>query len=888
MAKLVKTRGRVLATPQVQSFIALIRKALPGTEGIDQAVQAVRSDVGPLVGFTDQLDADLEVARLALHREHEITILRRSSIFAKRPDWYHGPRPGDHHWPALRSYFLDAKKWDSETVESINSGSNEIVSLLANPLEDQFSYKGLVVGYVQSGKTANMTAVISKAVDRGYNLILVFAGLTDKLRQQTQRRLESDIVKRQPTLWQRLTTADIKGEFQTPAHGHLSALDNRVQLAVMKKNTAPLQRLLNVIEETPAAEMRKIRVLIIDDECDQASVNAAAQEMDISKINEKIRLILEKLPTVSYVGYTATPFANVLINPYADQTETLDDLYPKDFITSLELPKGYFGTQKLFGRTPADPSSPLPEEEGLDVIRPISEEDEAALQPASRAAHAGFVPSMTDSLRDAVLYYIATCAVRRARGHSGEHMTMLVHTSPAVRMHQTVANLIENWLGAEKPALEKLSGATFDALKAVWELEQTKLPADITDARQVSFEELSEQVPGVLRDLAIVIENGSSDDRIDYIGDPKIYIVVGGSILARGLTLEGLAVSYFLRTSNQYDTLLQMGRWFGYRHGYEDLPRLWMPDELKFRFRALAAIEAEIRDDISNYSQSPSVTPMDFAVRIRSVPGMAIVARNKMRHAQQCSIGYWGRHIQTLRFRRSDDRLLDRNWRAGAELVSFAARLGKTADIAGRQLFTDVPKNMIVQFLRSYTIDDSHQDLKDNLLLQFVGLDDPALQTWNVGVVEKSDGSPSDQPLGDLGPVKTVQRSRLADKGEIADIKALMSKADAAFDCKPGTISSDDDWEAIKAKRRSEVGDRPLLLLYPISRTSPAKTGSSSRIDLDAARDILGFGIVMPGSREAGGRYVSVTLTPPTPEELERIEAEEMDALEAAGVPHSV
>lgn len=864
-----------------------IRNALPGREGIDQATEAVRHSLGSIIDFSGPSGADLEAARLALHAEHEIRILRRSSIFAKRPEWYHGPRPGDHHWPALRSYFLGVKKWDEDTVDSIDEGSNEIVSLLADPAEEQFSCRGLVVGYVQSGKTANMTAVISKAVDRGYNLILVFAGLTDKLRQQTQRRLEADIVKRQPILWHRLTTTDIKGEFQTPAHGHLSALDNRAQLAVMKKNTAPLQRLLEVIEKTPPAEMRKLKVLIIDDECDQASVNAAAQEMDISRINEKIRLILNKLPAVSYVGYTATPFANVLINPYAGQSDTLDDLYPKDFITSLDLPKGYFGTQKLFGRTPADPANPHPDEEGLDVIRTISEEEEAALQPASRAAQAGFVPRMTDSLRDAVLYYIATCAVRRARSQGEEHMTMLVHTSPAVRMHQSVANLIENWLATERPHLESLSGESFESLRAVWEREQDRLPADITDAASITFEALCEEIPAVLEDLKVVIENGSSEDRIDYAAGPRTYIVVGGSILARGLTLEGLAVSYFLRTSNQYDTLLQMGRWFGYRHGYEDLPRLWMPDELKMRFRALAAIEAEIREDIANYSQSPSVTPMEFAVRIRAIPGMAIVARNKMRHAHQCSVGYWGRHIQTLRFPRTDERILERNWRAGSELVSYAARQGRAAGSAGRHLFTEVPRNLIIQFLRSYRIHESHQDLDSSLLLQFVELDDPALQTWSVGGVEKGDGSLSDQPLGDLGQVRTVERSRLADKGELADIKGLMSKSDAAFDIDPGLVSNEDDWEAIKAKRRAVVGDRPLLLLYPISRMSRAKAGSKTRVDLDAARDVLGLGIVMPGSREAGGKYVSVRLAPPTPEDLERIENEEIDALEAAGVAHS-
>lgn len=881
------TRGTRVPSNQALKFLQLIRDALPGTGTIDLAADSVRSNLEGMLDFNGPLGADFEDARRLLHQEHEITILRRSSIFAKRPDWYHGPRPGDRHWPALKSYFVGPRHWDSETVESIDQGSNEIVSLLADPAQDQFSCRGLVVGYVQSGKTANMTAVISKAVDRGYNLILVFAGLTDKLRQQTQRRLEADIVDRHPTLWYKLTTTDIHGEFRIPAHGHISAL-NRAQLAVMKKNVAPLQRLLDVIEDTPAAEMRKLKILLIDDECDQASVNSASQEMDVSKINEKIRLILKKLPAVSYVGYTATPFANVLINPYADQTDTLDDLYPKDFITSLQLPKGYFGTQKLFGRTPQDAANPLPEEEGLDVIREVNEEDEAALQPRGRAAQAGFVPRMTPSLQNAILYYIATCAVRRARGHVGEHMSMLVHTSPAIRMHQSIAHLVENWIDSERPGLEQQTGPAFDALRAVWEAEQTAVPDDITSARRVSFTELCDQLPDVLEALSVVIENGASDDRIDYTGEAKTYIIVGGSILARGLTLEGLAVSYFLRTSNQYDTLLQMGRWFGYRHGYEDLPRLWMPTELKSRFRALAAIEAEIRDDIANYSRSPSVTPMDFAIRIRSVPGMAIVARNKMRHAHQCSIGYWGRHVQTLRFQRGNERLLQDNWQAGAELVTFAAQQANSGYIEGRHLFTEVPRKLIVQFLRSYRIDASHQDLKDDLLLQFVELDDPSLKSWNVGVIQSSGGAPSGQPLGALGPVKMVQRSRLDDQGGVADIKALMSKADAAFDCASGTALAADDWEAIKAKRRTEVGERPLLLLYPIDRNSQARIGSTTRVNLDAVHDILGFGIVMPGSREAGGKYVSVRLAPPTPEELAQIEADEMDALEAAGVPNHV
>lgn len=867
-----------MPSAQALHFLKLVRDALPGTGDIDAAVLSVRRSLEGVLPPDTPAWADLAEAADLLKQEFRITILRRNSILRERPEWYHGPQPGDHHWSALKTYLTGAKGWDEDTVDVIDEASSEVVSLLENPRQQTFSSRGLVVGYVQSGKTANMTAVISKAVDRGYSLILVFAGLTDKLRQQTQRRLEADIVKRHPTLWHLLTTTDIKGEFQIPAQGHLMGMD-RAQIAVMKKNVAPLERLLKVIAKTPASDMRRLKVLLIDDECDQATVNSASREMDMSRINEQIRLILKALPSVSYVGYTATPFANVLINPYADQTDTLDDLYPRDFITALPLPDGYFGTQKLFGRTPVDPANPQPDEEGMDVVREVTADEEARLQAPSQKAQATFVVEMTASLERAILYFIASCAARRARGQEQEHMSMLVHTSSAIVMHERVAALIEAWLDENRKALVNGTGAVWTALEQVWNEEAGRVARS---GGAESFSQISSFVPAVLGALHVPVENGASDDRIDYTSGPVTYIVVGGSILARGLTLEGLCVSYFLRTSNQYDTLLQMGRWFGYRNGYEDLPRLWMPEALRVRFQSLAAVEAEIREDIGSYSRRPLVTPMDFAVRIRRIPGMAIVARNKMRHARRVSIGYWGRHLQTIRFPRNNAELLEANWKAASRLVEAAGAEGSRDASFTRPLFRDVPRSAVIRFIRDYRIDPTHQDLDTGLLLQFLEQDHPALQHWNVGVVTAPDGTPSAEPLGDLGPVTMVRRSRLKGVDALADIKGLMSRPDIAFDV-PGD-AGDGDWEALKTERREALGERPLLLLYPIDRASPAKNGSTARVAMDAVHDIIGLGLVMPLSKDHGGDLVSVELAPPSAEELEAMEQEDMEAVEAAGL----
>ncbi|AMJ59017.1 Z1 domain-containing protein [Bosea sp. PAMC 26642] len=869
-----------MPSPQALKFLTLIRGALPGSGDVDAAALVVRSSLENVLPPDASAWADLEEATQLLRQEFRITILRRNSILRERAEWYKGPLPGDHHWPALKTYLTGPKGWDGAAVDAIDEASNEVVSLLENPTQQTFSSRGLVVGYVQSGKTANMAAVISKAVDRGYSLILVLAGLTDKLRQQTQRRMEADIVNRHSNLWQKLTTTNIKGEFHTPAQGHLIGMKERAQIAVMKKNVAPLQRLLDVIEKTPASDMRRLKVLLIDDECDQATVNSASREMDMSAINEKIRLILKALPSVSYVGYTATPFANVLINPYADQSGTLDDLYPRDFITALPLPDSYFGTQKLFGRTPADPADPQPDEEGLDVIREVTSKDEAKLQAPNQKAQTGFVVQMTPSLQEAILYFIASCAARRSRGQAQEHMTMLVHTSSAIIMHEKVAATIEEWLTANSKSLIAGDGPMWAELEKTWNTERVRAPVTATPE---TFAQISGFVADVIQALHVPVENGASDDRIDYTASPMTYIVVGGSILARGLTLEGLCVSYFLRTSSQYDTLLQMGRWFGYRHGYEDLPRLWMPEIMRVRFQSLAAIEAEIREDIGNYSRRPTVTPMDFAVRIRNIPGMAIVARSKMRHARRSSIGYWGRHLQTIRFARKDRALLEANWNAASQLINAAQAEGIKDET--RLIFRDVPRTAVIRFFREYTIHHTHQDLDKGLLLQFLEQDHPALLKWNVGIVTTDSGT-SEMDLGSLGKVHMVRRSRLRGVDDLADIKALMSRADISLDT--SAAPSDGDWEELKKARRDELGERPLLLLYPIDRTSSARCGSASRVALDAAADILGVGLVIPLSKDHGGDFVSVELAPPSPEELEAMEQEDMDAMVAAGLEELV
>lgn len=857
--------------PQVEQFTDQIREKLPKVDSVDRAAELVARDIRGLMGSVPQdvqanLDRATEVVRSTFE---DVEILRPSSIIKPRDPWYVGPSPGDHHWPALESYLLE-KGWDPDAVQSINGTSSEVVSLLANPSREQFRCRGLVVGYVQSGKTANMTAVMAKAIDAGYNLIVLLAGMTNKLRAQTQGRLENDLVSRHRHLWQLYTEKHDDGDFTTPANGSFTMpVESRAQLAVMKKVTSRLEAFHQTIEKTPPKIRNELKVLLIDDECDEGSVNAASGEYDMTRINECIRKIVGSLPAVSYVGYTATPFANVFIDPFPHNKDELDDLYPEDFITTLPRPEGYFGAKEVFGRDPDNADEQSSEDEGRDAIRPVPEEELDRLRPPSKSNKDEFHPEVTDSLEEAILWFIGSCAIRLARGHSDRHMTMLVHTSPFVIQHQYMAKAIGDWIDEHDDELREGQGPVFEELRELMERELAAYPEENPEHRtRPSADEALGEINEVLSRLQLAIENGTSEYRLDYSGEAKIYIVIGGAVLSRGLTLEGLMVSFFLRTSKQYDTLLQMGRWFGFRHGYEDLPRLWTTRELASSFRALSHIEEEIREDIGIYREN-KLTPMEFAVRVRTIPGMAITSAAKMKNAYRTEISYEGRHVQTIRFDHRDHDAVKGNWRAGEELIESIG-YGHFEKVSKGFLATGVPLQSVRRFLSSYRICDRHMDLNREHLLGFADRNPEMLAQWNVALIQPAKGGTSNRPLNGFGQVRTVNRSKLKlNEEQYADIKALMSKQDVLIDVDEEIDTSGNrSWKELK-EFRPEV---PLLLLYPIDAESRAKEGSSSRADLDALDDLLGIGVVFPGSVQRGGNYLSVNLDVPTPEDLDEVE----------------
>lgn len=782
--------------------------------------------------------------------------------------WYLGPSENSIVWDRLRKQ-LENRGRSAAAIGEMDRQSTTILSLTHPPAAPEFRHLGLVVGKVQSGKTGNIAATVAKASATSYRFFLVLSGLTDALREQTQDRLDRDLSTQDKSVWHRWTSSEM--DFVEHPKYPFQFNKELVQLAVLKKNAAVLRRLLRKLKVTPPAVLQDVPFLIIDDESDQASVNSARVNAKMTVINGLIREIIDLLPRVTYIGYTATPYANVLISPLEKKGE-LPDLYPKDFIVALEPGDGYFGATSIFGRSALDGEAGDEDEDqdlAYDMVRTVPQPEAAALRGRKGSTGYGKPLAVTYSLDQALKYYFLALAVRDLRGQQEEHSTMLVHTSHLKTKHREAHTALTAWLDNFAIQLEEKDEELYAQLKEIYSHESGQVSPDDFGYEPHGFDDVYDALMGQLGAVEVVVENSdaASDARLDYGSGPKKYLVVGGNVLSRGLTLEGLIVSFFLRTSNQYDTLMQMGRWFGYRSGYEDLPRIWMEESIRSAFRDLAMVEEEVRQEIIRY-QREQLTPTDFAVRIRSLPGMAITARNKMQHARLVSVSYSGAHYQTYRFRRSDRDWLQANWDAGSGLLESINAAGiATENISNSKghMFRDVPYRLLMDFLAEYNVHESQSHLQSKHVLRFIEqrieAGDAAYHSWNVGLLWPSrHAGQSEQSLGPIKNVYMARRSSINDDIETADIKALMSRADLTSDLSEHSLmrlGKSAGWDDIKQERLR--ADAPaLLLLYPIDAESTPVNENGNRLPLNAAMDVLGMGIMFAGSPRFSGEYVSI------------------------------
>ena len=750
------------------------------------------------------------------------------------------------YFGALRRYLIEVKGRSKSTVETLTETSLDLVKLIPKPYAtDEFQSRGLVVGHIQSGKTAMMAALIARAADEGYKLFIVFGGAWKDLRSQTQCRLDQEITGESEdssdgpfvihegdiATWSRLTQSGLEGDF---AAGTTSDLNpQRPQLAVIKKNKR-IETLKLWLEKTHAP-LKDLPALIIDDECDQGSIDTnygktddEGNDLDPTSTNGRIRDLLAIFPKCVYVGFTATPFANVLIDAKAE-----DDLYPRDFIATLPEPLGYFGPRKLFGlgMNPSDLSPDEKEEPLLDVIKNVTEHDANEIDLALESG-AG-APTI---LANALLTFVLSSCARMARGQGREHFSMLVHPSQYTEPHTIFSKAISDELELLKGAAvrPKKFPNIMQKAEAEWEiLRQTTRDQGDAELPDYDFDKIWKFAKELTESIEIKILNGQAGDRLDYRGTPKRYVVVGGNKLSRGLTLEGLSVSVFTRTTNTYDTLLQMGRWFGFRPGYYDLTRIYVSNEMEKLFADLARVEEDFRADLKKYAQKPNPpTPLELVPRIRSHPSMAVTSKMKMGAGHAASLSFENTSQQTVNFPIDKKNLLLKNINAARAFINGLSASPQSSSEEGMHVWTDVPSTKVIEFLREYEFSpDARAVNKPNLEGYINRLNkSDELTSWDV-VLPKGSSHQDIHPWTKDIFTRKIERKPT----KSGSIKVLSSPSDKK------------EWLEMTGRDPADP-TRGCLMLHLIDKDSGKQKGLNFFKNSADAEDILGLVLIFPES----------------------------------------
>lgn len=782
-----------------------------------------------------------------------------------------------YYWERYHE-LLEDKQFPPRVVAKLDEVTDRTLGLLGNPQEDgPWDRRGMVVGHVQSGKTANYTGLICKAADAGYRLIVVIAGIHNNLRNQTQERIDEGFVGRDSARLQtgkkdkfigvgRINRNHIpvsltsslrdfnKREAETNPFD-LNVLTVPVVL-VIKKNTSTLRNLINWLKEHNAKGKNQIidaPMLLIDDEADNASIDISKSPDEASRINSQIRELLRQFHRSCYIGYTATPFANIFIDPASEHEMFGADLFPKDFIVGLEAPDNYFGSSKVFG-------------DGLMVTREILDNED--LLPLKHKNHHELA-ALPESLETAVRAFILCRAIRILRGDTRAHNSMLVNasrfTSVQGELRDTIHSLIESIkrrirFNAAKPESEALKDEEIASLKRVWQQEYKNLEFD--------WHELQEVLHEAAAPIKVVEVNSKSSGQLNYsdYSDSGLHVIaVGGFSLSRGLTLEGLSISYFLRNSMMYDTLLQMGRWFGYRPGYEDLCKVWMtPDAIGWYEHISESIE-ELRDEIRKMEKL-TLTPKDFGLKVRSHPDTLIVtARNKMGASENVAvrIGLGNRFIETSTLSKKSA-VIQANRNVAANFISSLGTSSYEKPLPKSNfLWREVPAQSVMDFVSAFQNHPNSFYTESEPVVEYIKQrDSDELKLWDVVVISTKAGT-LDKSLG--VPVCRQFRTENTNTIRRNDYLIVTNKqriADAGME----SIGMDED--LVKAVRREYIEGKtppasgyytvpgreyrkkrstPLLILHLLTIVKPGKEGDKKVPSIDEG--VIGWSISFPETK---------------------------------------
>jgi hypothetical protein len=822
----------------ILNLVTALRNAFPvSEEEFNKVIRILHS----------KYQISMEVGTVVTEDDHDPWLLARK------------PEIDPYYWDRYEKYLIKSN-WPPKVVATLNRVTDDILDLVGDPKKSgSWRRRGLVMGDVQSGKTATYTALCCKAADAGYPLIILLTGTLESLRRQTQERLDagfvgldsSDMLQHQQNKAVGVGTIDYRraaGVFTSYKTDFKSDLINRLGfklnsfnepiLVVVKKNSRILENLKNWLRSYNADSNGYIDmpVLMIDDEADNASVKTTPMGQEPTAINRGIRALLQLFTRSSYVGFTATPFANIFIDPDTEDEMLGDDLFPRDFIYSLEAPSNYVGADSIFNEGGFASNS----------IRLI--EDAHEIFPPSHRSYL-YVEELPSSLDKALQAFILSNAIRDLREEGATHRSMLVNVSRFTNVQEQVASLLDQRLRQIQQDIRNYSqlnpaeaclNKTINSLRDIWQEEFA------------NGENGWEQVQRALLKAALPITVKSVNQRsgassLDYAANKSTglrVVAVGGNSLSRGLTLEGLCISYFYRNSQMYDTLMQMGRWFGYRDGYSDLCRIWMTEEARQWYSHIARATRELRNEIRRM-QADRLAPKDFGLKVRAHPDSLIVtARNKMRTARTIErlISLSEEGLETPRLY-SDLDTIKANARVVKRFLNELKESGREHEESPYKniIWKKVPKSYITSLLREFTIHPLNLDFQGESIASFLETtNESKLDLWDVVIPNPNyDG----EVKSFAGIQYRPQRRKVEGRRDFMLVSGRSARVGSRGIEKEGLDEEqiqainekyDEEGKSVPDKAYRKVRERPLLLLHFIEAKKDGQTLETGGVPLIA------------------------------------------------------
>lgn len=859
-----------------QILMIMSSNTTPVTEELISQMVDIYDNANAMIPGTIRLTpAEREEVIAALHASLFVRINR--GHYVKEDDhapWYMAAKAENpsKFWDRYRLYLQREKHWNGDTINELDKTTDEIMDLLGNPDQgDGFLRRGLCIGDVQSGKTSTYIGLINKAADAHYRVIILLTGTIEKLRRQTQQRidegfigldsyaftLERDTVKvgvgaidESTSGWAvTSTTSDFNAATANKVVGQLANINSPV-IFVLKKNKSVLEKLehwLRFYNANKSTKKIDLPMLLIDDEADNASVNTKVD--DVTAINKGIRKLLGLFEQANYVGFTATPYANVFIDPDSEEEMLNHDLFPRDFIYALEAPSNYIGARTIFSED-APCGYMLESNDDCEYALPIAHKKEDTLQ---------FIP---ESLKEALAAFFIANAVRDLRGDNKAHRTMMINISRFIAVQNQITRAVDGYVRDWKREIhnyyllgdEALQYESFSFIKKVYDRYFRHFSSDpeFAHLKHFTWEQIQAVLyPAISRIEVRTINGGNAPKNLDYERYEKApddiglrLIAVGGLSLSRGLTLEGLCTSYFYRNSSMYDTLMQMGRWFGYRGNYQDLCKIWMPELSMAWYTYISEATDELRAEVGRM-QNENMTPKDFGLAVRSdIQGLLVTARNKMRSARdyETVVNFSGEVVET-KYVHSEKDILYRNYE---ETVAFLLNMQghypvrqNDPELAVRHpQILNVKKDAIIDYLRGFsahTMNSGTGFVIHKLIDMFQDDESGIFDNWDLLIAGGATSNPQISFAGlDIHPVKRSFAYR-------QDTKALqMSGKNSRLgskDLAKGGLTQDkvSEMEAGHGDSgksfsesfyfRSGYKRNPLLVIYPVVLSYTSKEG---------------------------------------------------------------